>query len=278
MHSGIHRNVARVLGIAGMAVLGLHGCASSSQQPTGEPSQSASTSKATSPAQQEVTFPDLDSAWIEDGTYVNIHNLRKMQERLSKDQVVDLLGTPHFDEGLFGVHEWNYIFNLPDGNGGYRVCQYQIQYDEEMQSESMHWKSSACAALVEPEGAPERITLAADALFAFDSHELSSQGHQEIAELARTLQEEYKSPEIFVMGHTDRFGSDAYNMTLSERRAAEVRSVLIDQGIAPSSVRSQGYGESRPVVNCPGAISAAVKECLKPNRRVELEVMALPAQ
>jgi OmpA-OmpF porin, OOP family len=50
-----------------------------------------------------------------------------------------------------------------------------------------------------------------------------------------------------VGGHTDGRGSDAANQNLSERRADAVRKHLMDQGIAPERLQSQGYGESKPV-------------------------------
>ncbi|TFH70793.1 OmpA family protein [Gammaproteobacteria bacterium LSUCC0112] len=53
-----------------------------------------------------------------------------------------------------------------------------------------------------------------------------------------------------VEGHTDSAGSDEYNQSLSERRAAAVRQVLIERfGVSAARVTSVGYGESRPVTS-----------------------------
>lgn len=260
MHNGIYRNVARTLGIAGMAVLGLQGCATS-----------------TATDREGIAFPDPGDAWIEEGTYVNLENLRKMQEGVPKDQIYDLLGRPHFSEGLFGVREWNYIFQLPAGEGSYMTCQYQVRFDDDMLAESLHWRESECAALLESREMPERMTLAADTLFDFDSSELSHEGRREVSNLARRIREEFSSPDITVMGYTDRLGSDAYNLALSERRAAEVRTALIDQGMAATTVRSIGLGERNPLVQCPGSrATSGLKACLRPNRRVEVEVTENP--
>ena len=51
---------------------------------------------------------------------------------------------------------------------------------------------------------------------------------------------------IEMASHTDRHGSDAYNIDLSARRARSVIDYLIEHGIAPERLQSQGYGESRP--------------------------------
>jgi outer membrane protein OmpA-like peptidoglycan-associated protein len=57
-------------------------------------------------------------------------------------------------------------------------------------------------------------------------------------------------PEIIVeiSGHTDDVGSDAYNKTLSQKRADSVRQWLINNGIDGSRLRAVGYGEERPIV------------------------------
>ena len=46
--------------------------------------------------------------------------------------------------------------------------------------------------------------------------------------------------------HTDRKGTDEYNIDLSSRRAKSVIDYLISVGISPDRLQSQGYGESRP--------------------------------
>ncbi|MNU03582.1 Outer membrane porin F precursor [compost metagenome] len=70
-------------------------------------------------------------------------------------------------------------------------------------------------------------------------------------------------------GHTDSVGTYAYNQKLSERRAAAVRDVLVNQyGVADARVSSVGYGESRPVADNATDAGRAV------NRRVEAEVEA----
>jgi outer membrane protein OmpA-like peptidoglycan-associated protein len=67
---------------------------------------------------------------------------------------------------------------------------------------------------------------------------------------------------IEVQGHTDEQGDDAYNFELSDRRAAAVVAYLTKHGIAATRLRSQGYGETRPVD--PGHTAAAYAK----NRRV----------
>jgi outer membrane protein OmpA-like peptidoglycan-associated protein len=74
---------------------------------------------------------------------------------------------------------------------------------------------------------------------------------------------DYPTITIEVGGHTDSRGRDAYNMTLSDQRAAAVRDYLVRQGIDGARLTSRGYGETRPIeANSTSAGRAA-------NRRVE---------
>ncbi len=60
----------------------------------------------------EVSFPDPAHATMPEGIFVNIENLRKVAPGVTKDQLYNLLGGPHFSEGVFGVRRWNYIFDF----------------------------------------------------------------------------------------------------------------------------------------------------------------------
>lgn len=57
-------------------------------------------------------FPDLSTASKEEGSYVNIDNLLKIKKGMTKIQIYELIGTPHFWEGIMRVKEWDYIFHL----------------------------------------------------------------------------------------------------------------------------------------------------------------------
>jgi len=70
-------------------------------------------------------------------------------------------------------------------------------------------------------------------------------------------------------GHTDSKGKHAYNMKLSERRAAAVRDYLIAKGIPAASLSATGYGETRPIA------PNTTDEGRAQNRRVTLEFAKL---
>ena len=76
-----------------------------------------------------------------------------------------------------------------------------------------------------------------------------------------------------VKGYTDRIGSEAYNQTLSEKRAQAVADQLQAAGVAPEQLTVTGMGEADPVsTGCEGLRGNKLIDCLAPDRRVELAV------
>jgi outer membrane protein OmpA-like peptidoglycan-associated protein len=86
--------------------------------------------------------------------------------------------------------------------------------------------------------------------------------------LAQMLEEmkQRPSPEITVIGHTDRVGSDQDNDVLSLQRAQKVQEMLVGMGVSPDHVNAAGRGSREPLVQT----EAGVDE--PRNRRVEVSV------
>lgn len=108
--------------------------------------------------------------------------------------------------------------------------------------------------------------------FESGSHEILPDHEAELRRAARLLQR-YPDLQIVIEGHTDDVGSDAYNQSLSEQRAAAVRRHLVTEyGVAEDRLAWRGYGESRPVAD------NATAEGRRRNRRVSVTMDdALPA-
>ena len=123
--------------------------------------------------------------------------------------------------------------------------------------------------------ASEKITLAADALFDFNKSTLRPEGKAKLDELASKVKS-IKLEVIIAVGHADRFGTDAYNQKLSEKRAAAVKEYLVSKGMEANRVYTEGKGKKQPVTKagqCKGPKSKKVIDCLQPDRRVEIEVI-----
>jgi OOP family OmpA-OmpF porin len=121
---------------------------------------------------------------------------------------------------------------------------------------------------------PQKISFSGDALFAFDKSVLGPEGKVMLDGLVSQLDgATYEN--IVATGHTDRFGSNAYNQKLSERRAHAVKDYLVSKNVQAGRIDAEGKGETQPVTkagDCRGAKSAKVIACLQPDRRVDVEM------
>jgi outer membrane protein OmpA-like peptidoglycan-associated protein len=238
-------------------------------------------------AESPPKFPDPQSTTLTGGTFVNVNNLRNVGPGLTKNQMYDLLGPPHFHEGIIAVHVWNYLFNFRRGNETV-TCQYQVQFDSNMKVSGTYWRDPSCAGFLEPtalttsapvevETAPiEQFMLQSDALFSFDQSSLDSmlpEGKAKLDKAIEQIRTREGVNEITVVGYTDRIGSGAVNERLSLARANTVRAYLIAHGLDGSAIRTEGAGSSEPISHCPDGISRAVIACLQPDRRVSIVVV-----
>ena len=102
--------------------------------------------------------------------------------------------------------------------------------------------------------------------FATDSATVQPQFRPTLDQVASTLSQ-YKQTYIDVYGHTDSTGSDAYNQTLSERRATSVADYLSSHGVQSARIATRGFGESQPVA------SNDTEDGRSANRRVEIKIV-----
>lgn len=77
------------------------------------------------------------------GSWPNWDNVRQIEAGMNKDQIYNLIGRPHFQEGLYGVREWDYLFNYRE-NGEHKTCQYKILFDKNKNAQSFFWLPEGC--------------------------------------------------------------------------------------------------------------------------------------
>lgn len=100
-------------------------------------------------------------------------------------------------------------------------------------------------------------------LFDFDQATIKSSSEPALQQLLGALQTN-ASMNVDIEGHTDNVGEDAYNLSLSERRAQSVVAWLTSHGIAAARLNAVGKGETEPVASNDAADGRAL------NRRVEV--------
>lgn len=120
---------------------------------------------------------------------------------------------------------------------------------------------------------PHRFSLSSDVLFEFDSARLRPVAHQELDALfGQLVAANPQDGTARIIGHTDRLGSEAYNLRLSQQRAQAVADYLIGKGLVAGKVEVVGMGERSPVTGdrCHQSTHAALVSCLAEDRRVDI--------
>ena len=129
----------------------------------------------------------------------------------------------------------------------------------------------AAAPVVVAAPTSEKVTFAADAFFDFDKSTLKPEGKAKLDDLVGKMGG-LNLEVVIAVGHTDSVGTDAYNQSLSVRRADAVKGYLVEKGIEKNRVYTEGKGEKQPVADNKTAEGRAK------NRRVEIEVVGTRAK
>ncbi|HJT97985.1 MAG TPA: Ig-like domain-containing protein [Rhodanobacteraceae bacterium] len=124
-----------------------------------------------------------------------------------------------------------------------------------------------------PPAAPQVIRndvrLDGDAFFDFDHAELRPDAVAALDELIAKLKSGARVSRVGVVGHTCNIGPDAYNQTLSERRAAAVKDYLVAHGVVADEIEASGDGERNP------RYPNGTRESRRKNRRVDVEFLTV---
>src|SRR5687767_7246062 len=100
----------------------------------------------------------------------------------------------------------------------------------QMDQQAKELKQNIPGAIVERVGEGLQVTFESGLLFDYDSDVLRAPARQNLSSMAASL-DKYPGTDLLIVGHTDAQGSDSYNMTLSERRAASAANYLVSQGV-----------------------------------------------
>src|SRR5690606_19899156 len=85
--------------------------------------------------------------------------------------------------------------------------------------------------------------------FDFNKYDIKPEAER-ILDVLVDLLNKYPRMEIQLGAHTDNRASDLYNLHLSHNRAAATLEYLVKNGIDRKRLRSKGFGEHFPLVNC----------------------------
>lgn len=137
----------------------------------------------------------------------------------------------------------------------------------QMDQQAKEIQQNIPGAIVERVGEGLQVTFESGLLFGFDSDVLRAGARDNLATFAKSL-DKYPGTDVLIVGHTDSVGTDAYNNSLSSRRAASAAAYLVSRGVEVARLRSMGRGETEPVA--PNDSEAGRQK----NRRVEVAIYA----
>jgi outer membrane protein OmpA-like peptidoglycan-associated protein len=128
--------------------------------------------------------------------------------------------------------------------------------------------SGANVVVIEDTPRVTRIAVRNDVLFDFDKAELRPEAAEALTRVAEIIRQ--RAPRaVGIIGHTDSVGAEAYNQTLSERRARSVEQWLSAHASGLPPMQASGRGEAEPVA--PNALDGRDNpEGRQRNRRVEV--------
>jgi len=137
----------------------------------------------------------------------------------------------------------------------------------QMDKQAEEIKKTVPDAKVERVGEGIVVEFSSNVLFGFDQSNLSADAKTNLDKLVTVLNN-YHDTDIELQGHTDSKGSEAYNQTLSEKRATAVSGYLGGKSITASRVTIKGFGETVPKYD------NNTEDGRSQNRRVEFLITA----
>lgn len=101
----------------------------------------------------EVVFLDQNSAWQKEGKIVEAKDVSKIKAGFTKEEIYQLIGPPHFQEG-FNAREWDYILKFYDIDNNVETCRYKVIFDngyegklrgDSFYATEFYWQPASCA-------------------------------------------------------------------------------------------------------------------------------------
>jgi len=130
-------------------------------------------------------------------------------------------------------------------------------------------KKDQTAAHVSWKGDSIRVVYPEIAMFDFGKDEIKKEAYPSFKRYANILNH-YNWVNFVINGYTDNVGTDDVNKSLSDRRAANAKELLQNDGINPSRMSTNGYGSAHPIM------TNNTDEGRQANRRVEFLIYKKP--
>lgn len=121
-------------------------------------------------------------------------------------------------------------------------------------------------AFQDPSTNPQLAGVFRNVYFEYNSSLVKGQESLQIIRDVGNYMRQHPNTYIFVEGHCDERGPEAYNLALGSHRSNSVRNMLINEGVSPDNIFTISYGKERPLIIGIG------EESWRQNRRAEFKV------
>lgn len=159
--------------------------------------------------------------------------------------VIRIVGNDGSNQKEVARDDGSFRFNLQRGvkyvmmAGAKGYLNQKVEFESDSAEEDAEYGMDFILASISKPSVVENI------FYDFDKATLRPESKEALDELA-TMLEDNPNVSIEMSAHTDRKGSEEYNLDLSDRRAKSVVDYLVDKSINPSRLTWTGYGKTRP--------------------------------
>ena len=168
------------------------------------------------------------------------------------------------DQRVTAMYRYEFGGNSYRPSHAYRDVKVEIPAPAESKTAAASAAPALASPRVEKRLVKTTASMAADAFFDFDKSVLRPDAKAALEQTLARLKASGYEGNIRITGHTCNIGTAAYNLKLSERRAATVRQFLIDGGMPADRLLAEGMGLANP--RYPNDREGRPK-----NRRVDIE-------
>lgn len=159
--------------------------------------------------------------------------------------IIRIVGNDGSNQKEVARDDGNFRFNLQRGvkyvmlAGAKGYLNQKVEFESDTAEEDADYGIDFTLASINKPSVVENI------FYDFDKATLRPESKEALDEIAVML-EDNPNVSIEMGAHTDRKGSEEYNINLSERRAKSVVDYLVEKGINPERLTWVGYGKTRP--------------------------------
>jgi peptidoglycan-associated lipoprotein len=100
----------------------------------------------------------------------------------------------------------------------------------------------------DPSTIPQLAAIFKNIYFEYNSNLVKGSENLKTIQNVANYMKSHPNSYVFIEGHTDERGPQAYNLALGSRRSNSVRNLLISEGVNPDNLFTISYGKERPLI------------------------------